>query len=78
MWSGLAAMTLGGQQWALKIHTDADAGNDLETHDFAPVGGNLEVDQVLALTVSAALTGFFIQKTGVYVPAMWSGLAAMT
>ncbi|KAJ5859408.1 putative MFS-type transporter [Penicillium chrysogenum] len=33
---------------------------------------------VLALTVSAALTGFFIQKTGVYVPAMWSGLAAMT
>ncbi|CAG8039960.1 unnamed protein product, partial [Penicillium nalgiovense] len=33
---------------------------------------------VLALTVSAALTGFFIQKTGVYVPAIWSGLAAMT
>ncbi|KAJ5104040.1 hypothetical protein N7532_004569 [Penicillium argentinense] len=33
---------------------------------------------VLALTVSAALTGLFIQKTGKYVPAVWVGLAIMT
>lgn len=33
---------------------------------------------VLALTFSAALTGLFIQKTGVYVPAVLVGLAIMT
>lgn len=33
---------------------------------------------VLAITLSAALTGLFIQKTGLYVPAMWLGLATMT
>jgi hypothetical protein len=33
---------------------------------------------VLAITVSAALTGLFIQKTGRYLPAMWLGLATMT
>lgn len=33
---------------------------------------------VLAITVSAALTGLFIQKTGLYVPAMWLGLTTMT
>ncbi|KAJ5187873.1 hypothetical protein N7449_010867 [Penicillium cf. viridicatum] len=33
---------------------------------------------VLAITVSAALTGLFIQMTGLYVPAMWLGLTTMT
>jgi hypothetical protein len=33
---------------------------------------------VIALTISAALTGVFIQKTGVYVPAMWMGLVVTT
>lgn len=33
---------------------------------------------VLAITVSAALTGLFIQKTGLYIPAMWLGLTTMT
>ncbi|KAJ5206591.1 Major facilitator superfamily domain general substrate transporter [Penicillium cf. griseofulvum] len=33
---------------------------------------------VLAITASAALTGLFIQKTGLYLPAMWLGLIAMT
>ncbi|CAI7584438.1 unnamed protein product [Penicillium crustosum] len=33
---------------------------------------------VLAITVSAALTGLFIQKTGLYIPAIWLGLTTMT
>ncbi|KGO50936.1 Major facilitator superfamily domain, general substrate transporter [Penicillium expansum] len=33
---------------------------------------------VLSITVSAASTGLFIQKTGVYVSAMWLGLVTMT
>ncbi|KAJ5497697.1 Major facilitator superfamily domain general substrate transporter [Penicillium expansum] len=33
---------------------------------------------VLSITLSAAFTGLFIQKTGVYVSAMWLGLVTMT
>ncbi|KAJ5095464.1 hypothetical protein NUU61_004820 [Penicillium alfredii] len=33
---------------------------------------------VLSISISAALTGIFIQRTGKYVPAMWFGLVLLT